>query len=233
MRPGDPHAVENLFNDVAPIYDLLNDVLSLGLHRAWKRHLISCLSPMPGERWLDLCCGTGDLALALARKVCPYGSVVGIDSASEPLAVARKRSQKEPKLPVDWIKGDALDTEFSSNYFDGAVMAYGLRNLTDPKKGLKELHRILKPGARAGILDFNQLSAHSNRAKFQKFYLQRVVVPTAAKFGLREHYAYLEESLKRFPRGSVQEDLALDAGFDKAKHQEIAIGLMGILLIRK
>ena len=232
MRPGDPQSVRNLFDDVAPIYDHLNDLLSLGLHRIWKRQLLAWLSPMPGEKWLDLCCGTGDLAMVLAQKVYPNGMVLGLDSASKPLTLARKRSVKDPKLSVSWIQRDALSTGFDAHYFDGVVMGYGLRNLPDPKAGLKEINRILKPGSRAGILDFNKLPVPSLRASFQKFYLRKVVVPVAAQFGLRDHYIYLEESLNQFPEGSLQVSLALDVGFAEAKHKPLAAGLMGVLLLR-
>ncbi|WP_320668168.1 bifunctional demethylmenaquinone methyltransferase/2-methoxy-6-polyprenyl-1,4-benzoquinol methylase UbiE [Prochlorococcus sp. MIT 1307] len=232
MRPGDPLAIEKLFNDVAPIYDHLNDLLSLGLHRVWKKRLLFLLSPMPGEHWLDLCCGTGDLTLALARKVCPKGTVMGVDSAIEPLLIATKRSSKESFRNLSWRKGDALDTGLPSNYFDGVVMAYGLRNLADPQAGLKEVHRVLKPGGRAGILDFNQIASNSIRSKFQKFYLRRVVVPIADKAGLREHYLYLEKSLQKFPQGHIQEKLALEIGFKQANHLLLAFSQMGILLLK-
>ena len=221
-----------LLSNSAFSYDLLNDLLSFGLHRLWKRELLALLSPLPGETWLDLCCGTGDLAFSLARKVFPNGRVVGIDSAKEPLALARKRALKESRLPISFVKADALDTGLEMHSFDGVVMGYGLRNLADPQVGLKEIHRVLKPGASAGILDFNKLSDHSNRSNFQKFYLEKIVVPIAGKFGLREHYLYLEESLKHFPDGHNQECLAREVGFTVAKHEPIAAGLMGILLVR-
>jgi len=232
MKPGDPEEIERLFNDVAHNYDRLNDFLSLGLHRYWKRRLLALLSPMPGENWLDLCCGTGDLALLLARKVRPDGLVLGIDSAIEPLGLARQRSSKESNLPVSWMKGDALNTGLPSDHFDGAVMAYGLRNLSDKEAGLKELQRVLKPGARAGILDFNNIPTDLIGARFQKFYLRNIVVPIAAKFGLRDHYVYLEESLKLFPQGHEQESLAIKVGFLEAKHQALGFGQMGTLLLR-
>ncbi|MEJ6657752.1 MAG: class I SAM-dependent methyltransferase, partial [Synechococcus sp. ChSW.bin.154] len=135
MKPRDPAAVEALFNAVAPRYDRLNDLLSLGLHRQWKRQLLSWLSPQPRERWLDLCCGTGDLALALARKLRPDGSVLGLDAAATPLTLAAVRAGREPWLPVQWMQADALETGLPDQDFDGVVMAYGLRNLADPFLG--------------------------------------------------------------------------------------------------
>ena len=157
LKPGDPAAVEQLFNDVAPRYDRLNDLLSLGLHRQWKRQLLAWLQPQQGERWLDLCCGTGDLALALARTVRPSGQVTGLDAAAAPLQLAEERRQQEPWLDVEWVQGDATASQLPSAHFDGVVMAYGLRNLADPAAGIQEIRRVLKPGGRAGVLDFNRL----------------------------------------------------------------------------
>ena len=224
--------VQTLFNDVSAKYDDLNDLLSLGFHRIWKRQLITWLSPVSGEKWLDLCCGTGDISLSLSRKVSPGGQVLGVDSASRTLAIARMRSKKTQKLSIVWKRADALNTGLPSHYFDGGVMAYGLRNLADPKAGLRELHRVLKPGGRAGILDFNQLGDGSIREKFQKFYLRKIVVPIASKAGLREHYAYLEKSLNQFPKGYIQEQFALEVGFNSARHRLLAFGQMGILFLQ-
>lgn len=232
MRMAKIQDVEDLFNDIAPNYDRLNDLLSLGLHRLWKRQLLLRLAPIEGENWLDLCCGTGDMAFAIARKISPAGKVMGVDSAIEPLDLARKRSFKDSSCSISWIKGDALETGLPSHYFDGVVMAYGLRNLVDPSAGLREIQRLLKPGARAGILDFNKVGDESIKGLFQKFYLRKIVVPIAAKFGLREQYAYLEESLRSFPAGAIQERLALEAGFAEAKHHMLAFGQMGILLLK-
>ena len=231
MRPGDAEAVEQLFNDAAPSYDRLNDWLSLGLHRQWKREMVLQLSPQPGEQWLDLCCGTGDLALSLARRLRPGGSVVGVDAAAATLEIAGQRSSREPWLPVHWQQGDALNLEMPDACFDGALMAYGLRNLADPAAGLRELRRVLRVGGRAGLLDFNPLPSGTAAAVFQQTYLRRVVVPVASRAGLADHYAYLEESLKRFPNGPAQQQLALDAGFREACHRPLAAGLMGLLLV--
>ena len=232
MKPGDAEAVEQLFNDAAPTYDRLNDWLSFGLHRQWKRQMLLQLSPQRGERWLDLCCGTGDLALALARRIRPGGEVIGVDAAAAPLAVAADRSAREPWLPVRWQQGDALALDLPDSSADGAVMAYGLRNLSDPAAGLRELRRVLRADGRAGLLDFNRLPVGSAAAAFQRTYLRSVVVPVAARAGLKDHYAYLEASLARFPIGSEQERLALQAGFREASHRPIAGGLMGLLLVK-
>lgn len=232
MEPGDPAAVEQLFDAVAPSYDRLNDLLSLGLHRHWKRRLLSMLRPKPGEYWLDLCCGTGDLALLLARAVRPGGSVIGVDSAAAPLRCAEQRSRQESWLPLTFRKADALQTGLPDASADGVVMAYGLRNLADPARGLAEIRRVLRPGGRAGILDFNRLDPEVPAARFQRLYLRRIVVPVASAAGLQEQYAYLEKSLQRFPCGQQQEGLARAAGFKEATHHTISADQMGILMLQ-
>ncbi len=226
-------SVEDLFDEVAPQYDRLNDLLSLGLHRLWKKQLIDWLQPSKGQKWLDICCGTGDLSFALAKRIGPTGEVVSIDSASQTLAIAKKRSLKKSAHAINWLKTDALDTGLEGNHFDGAVMAYGLRNLSDPFKGLNEMCRVLKKGAKAAVLDFNRLEEGSIGWKFQRFYLRNIVVPIASLSNLKSQYEYLEKSLEHFPKGSIQEELAHDAGFSWATYQVIAGGQMGILWLLK
>lgn len=225
-----------LFEDIAPRYDLLNDLLSLGLHRHWKRVVVTTLRPKPGERFVDLCCGTGDLALLLAEAVRPGGEVVGLDAAAAPLALAEKRGADQPWLPVRWLQGDALATGLPGAWADGATMAYGLRNLADPAAGLRELRRVLRPNGRAAVLDFNRPDPSDPQAwriaSFQRAYLRRIVVPTAGLAGLKEHYAYLEASLQGFPTGREQERLAREAGFTLARHRPMALGTMGLLELR-
>jgi len=227
FAPGDAAAVRQLFEAAAPRYDQLNDLLSLGLHRLWKRQAIAWVNPQPGQRCLDLCCGTGDLALLLAARVRPGGQVLGLDAAAAPLELAAARSRRQPWLPLQWQQGDALATGLPSAWADGAVMAYGLRNLADPAAGLVELRRLLRPGGRAAVLDFNRPGALA--ARFQQAYLRRVVVPAARRVGLEQHYAYLEASLARFANGPRQELLARQAGFAQAHHRALAGGLMGLL----
>ncbi len=231
MNDYDASKIQELFDKVSPNYDFLNDLLSFGLHRLWKRRLLRWLKPAQGEHWVDLCCGTGDLSLTLANYVCPGGSVLGIDFSSEQLEIAKKKALKKPYFSVSWHKEDVLNNCLPANSFDGVVMAYGLRNLTDPKKGIHEIHRLLKPGARAGILDFNSSIENSLNAWFQKFYLRKFVVPISSIMGLREEYSYLENSLRSFPKGAIQEDFAINAGFADASYKLVAGGQMGALLL--
>ena len=230
IQPGDPEQVRDLFDRIAPAYDRLNDLLSLGLHRIWKRQAVAWLHPLPGQCLLDLCCGTGDLALVLAEQVRPAGLVLGIDAAAAPLDRARQRALAQPWLPVEFRQGDASATGLADASADGAVMAYGLRNLPDPAAGLQELRRLLRPGGRAAVLDFNRpVDPRGATAAFQRLYLRRLVVPLARKAGLEDQYAYLERSLERFPTGEAQEALALTSGFSSARHRLLAGGQMGLL----
>ena len=231
MRPGDQNSIENLFNELAPNYDLLNDLLSFGLHRQWKRRLLRILKPMPGEIWLDLCCGTGDLAIDLARRVRSKGKVYALDIASSPLEIARYKHSKQPWLDIEWVKGNALDTGYGDAFFDGIVMAFGLRNLVSVSDCLQEMRRISKRGSKVGILDFNKLSSRSTYAWFQKNYLQNIVVPIASSFGLEQHYLYIEKSLESYPNGKALEILAIEAGFRYANYQTLSARQMGFLLL--
>jgi len=230
MRPGNTKAIEEMFNSISSKYDFLNDMFSFGLHRLWKRKLLDILDPTFGEKWIDLCCGTGDMSILLARYMNSPENITGIDSASQALLVARKRS-KQNYSSIEWINGDVLETNFTSNQFDGLLMAYGLRNLSSSYEGLREAFRILKPGGKAGILDFRSFEGRSLKGLFQKIYLSIYVVPIASLFGLGKEYSYIKKSLVNFPSGEKQIHLALSAGFKKAKYQTLAMGQMGILLL--
>lgn len=225
--------VQKIFDRIAPVYDQLNDWLSLGQHRVWKQMAVRWSQPSPGDICIDLCCGSGDLALRLARQVGSKGHVYGVDFSTALLAIASERSQHQyPHPPISWIEADVLDLPFADNYFDAATMGYGLRNVTDIPRSLKELHRVLKTGAKAAILDFHRPSNSQIRA-FQQWYLATIVVPAANYLDLTEEYAYISPSLDRFPAGDEQVELAREAGFARATHYAIANGMMGILVITK
>ena len=185
----------------------------------------------PGQVCLDLCCGSGDLALILAQRVGRTGQVYGVDFAADQLAVAQLRSQSAYlPTPIHWTLADALNLPFTDASFDAATMGYGLRNLTDIQQGLQELRRVLKPGARAAILDFHRPPSGWQQ-QLQQWYLDGVVVPTAERCGLKEEYAYIAPSLDRFPQGPTQVELAIQAGFSQATHYPIVGGMMGVLVV--
>ena len=225
--------IRAIFDRIAHVYDQLNDWLSLGQHRIWKQMAVKWSNASPGNTCLDLCCGSGDLALRLARQVGATGCVYGVDFSPQQLAIARDRSQHQYRhAPITWVEADVLDLPFADNYSDAATMGYGLRNVTDIPCSLKELHRVLKPGAKAAILDFHRPHNLQLRA-FQQWYLDTIVVPVAQQLGLTEEYAYINPSLDRFPTGQKQVELALLAGFAASVHYPIVNGMMGVLVVNK
>ena len=225
--------IRAIFDRIAPVYDQLNDWLSLGQHRIWKQMAVKWCNARTGNTCLDLCCGSGDLALRLGRQVGTTGYVYGVDFSPAQLARAKERSQHHyPRVPIFWVEADVLDLPFADNYFDAATMAYGLRNVTDIPRSLKELHRVLKPGAKAALLDFHRPSNLQLRA-FQQWYLDNIVVRIAQQLDLTEEYAYISPSLDRFPTGREQVELALLAGFFAPIHYPIANGMMGVLVVTK
>jgi demethylphylloquinol methyltransferase len=244
--PPSADRVRDLFDRIAPVYDSLNGWLSLGQHKIWKQMAVKWSGAQPGDLCLDLCCGSGDLAQLLAARVCQpvrdvngqrlrndRGHVYGVDFSTEQLAVAAQRLQtKAEPLPITWIIGDALEIPFGNETFDAATMGYGLRNVGSIPKALQELHRVLKPGKKAAILDLHRPDSPMVRA-FQQWYLDTVVVPVATNYGFREEYAYLSPSLDRFPTGDEQVNLAKQVGFSAATHYPIAGGTMGVLVLSK
>lgn len=225
--------IRAIFDRIAPVYDQLNDQLSLGQHRIWKQMAVKWSDAHPGDTCIDLCCGSGDLALRLARQVGGRGCVYGLDFSSAQLAIAQQRAQRQySHASITWVEADVLDLPFDDNKFAAATMGYGLRNVTDIPRSLKELHRILKPGAKAAILDFHRPSNPQLRA-FQQWYLETIVVPIAQQLGLTEEYAYISPSLDRFPTGQEQVELARQAGFPDPIHYPIANGMMGVLVMAK
>jgi ubiquinone/menaquinone biosynthesis methyltransferase len=225
--------IQALFGRIAPVYDDLNQWLSLGQHRIWKLMAVKWSEPKTGDTALDLCCGSGDLAQMLAKKVGREGKVYGVDFAKPQLAIAaQKANHLLPDYSLNWIEADVLVLPFSDNYFDCATMGYGLRNVVDIAQSLQELYRVLKPGAKAAILDFHRPYDPLLR-DFQEFYLNYLVVPLAEYFGLKEEYAYINPSLERFPQGNQQVRLGKAAGFRQATHYTLAGGMMGVLVLQK
>ncbi|MEM8641336.1 MAG: bifunctional demethylmenaquinone methyltransferase/2-methoxy-6-polyprenyl-1,4-benzoquinol methylase UbiE [Cyanobacteria bacterium P01_G01_bin.54] len=225
--------IQTLFDRIAPSYDQLNQFLSLGLHHIWKGMTVQWAQPPLAGQVLDLCCGSGDLALQLARCVGPQGQVWGLDFAPQMLAQAQERAQRLfPNHHFSWQQGDALDLPFVDGQFASVTMGYGLRNVTDIPLALGEIWRVLQPGGRAAILDF-QRSPDPLTQQLQQFYCTQVVVPLANTLGLGSEYAYILPSLAQFPTGEEQLQLAAAAGFAERHFYSLYGGQMGVLVVRK
>lgn len=226
--------IRSIFNRIAPVYDRLNNDLSLGMHWVWKQMTVSWSGAKQGDTCLDLCCGSGDITQLLAKQVGVMGKVIGADFAPAQLANAAARiTHIYPPLDrINWVEADARNLPFADNYFDAATIGYGLRNITDIPRCLQELHRVLKPSSKVAILDFHRPKSPLIR-NFQQWYLDSIVVPAATQLGMRDEYAYLNPSLDRFPTGQEQVKLGLEAGFSEAIHYSIAAGMMGVLVLTK
>ncbi len=225
--------IRAIFDRIAPKYDQLNDWLSLGQHRIWKEMTVKWSGAKLGDTCIDLCCGSGDLSFRLSRHIGSTGKVYGVDFSPELLIVAKQRSQYLYSQPtIAWVEADVLNLPFADNEFDAATMGYGLRNVTDIQGSLQEIHRVLKVGAKAAILDFHRPSNSIMRA-FQQWYLDNLVVPVSSQMGLKQEYAYISPSLDRFPTGVEQIELARQVGFATATHYAIANGMMGVLVVEK
>ena len=224
--------IKDIFNNISCKYDFLNNLLSFGLHNLWKRKLINLLKPLDGEYWADLCCGTGDLAFLLNKRVMPNGKVMGVDSAQEILQIAIQRSKDKDHI-IDWKMDDIFDLDESKFQFDGICMSYGLRNLKDVKKGILKIYLLLKNGGKAGILDFSNSKAFPVVNFFQKIYLRLIVVPISMIYGYRKEYSYIERSIMDFPEGKDLIFIAQKIGFKKVVYKYICGGQMGILILEK
>jgi demethylmenaquinone methyltransferase/2-methoxy-6-polyprenyl-1,4-benzoquinol methylase len=198
--PGDQRAakVGDLFARIARRYDLLNDLQSFGLHRNWKRRVVELAGVAPGARALDLCCGTGDLAFALARR---GAETTGLDFSPQMLAVAAARQEKlKPETAqVKFMQGDAQQLPFADHSFDIVTIGYGLRNLTSWERGLEEMARVARPGARLIVLDFGRPANALWRAVYFTHLKMSVPLIGLLFCGNASAYAYILESLKHYP----------------------------------
>jgi len=237
-KPGEQRAakVGELFATIARRYDFINDIQSFGLHRLWKRQVIRLVHPEPGERALDLCCGTGDLTLALAKS---GADVTGLDFSEAMLRVANEklaRFDPIPALPpaqnakpkIEFIRGDALKIPFPNNSFDILTIGYGLRNLADLEAGLREMWRVAKPGGRLVALEFGKPANSAWRAIY--FNYLKFALPVFGKLfaGNSAAYAYILESLAHYPDAQAVAAKLTELGWRSVRAINLIGGVMTI-----
>lgn len=219
--------VQRIFSEIAPRYDLLNHVLSLNIDRAWRRRAVDLLDweRAPDGTFLDACAGTYDLSLELSRRPAFRGRVVASDFAQPMLVTGAPKLAGTPIRPVC---GDSLRLPFPDASFDGATVGFGVRNLSDLQRGLSELHRVLRPGARLVVLEFTTPPNALVRAGYH-FYFHRIL-PVVGRVvsGHPWAYTYLPESVKEFPGPEAFEALFSRVGFASTGRRLLSFGIAAI-----
>lgn len=198
-----PGGVRTMFDRIAPVYDVMNRVMTAGLDRRWRRLTVEAVV-QPGARVLDACCGTGDLAIAAERE---GGIVTGLDFSVEMLVRARRKS-----LTIEWVQGDVLALPYDGGSFDAATVGFGVRNVADLRAGLLELRRVLRPGGRLAILEITQ--PRGPLRPFFSLWFDRVVPVLGRVLPGGEAYTYLPASVRRFPGAEELAGLIDASGFD-------------------
>jgi len=212
-----PDAVRRMFDRIAPVYDAMNRTMTAGLDRRWRR-LTAEAVVRPGDRVLDACCGTGDLAIA-ARAV--GGDVTGLDFSDRMLERARR---KAPAL--EWVRGDLLALPFADASFDAATVGFGVRNVADLGLALRELRRVLRPGGRLGILEITR--PRGPLALFYRFWFDGVVPLLGKLLPGGSAYTYLPASVRRFPGPEELAELMRAEGFGDVRFRLLAGGIVAI-----
>jgi demethylmenaquinone methyltransferase/2-methoxy-6-polyprenyl-1,4-benzoquinol methylase len=206
-----------MFDRIAPVYDAMNRLMTAGLDQKWRRATVEAVV-RPGDKVLDVCCGTGDLAVAAAAA---GGKVTGIDF-SKPML--ERAGRKAPE--IDWIEGDALALPFEDGSFDAATVGFGVRNLSDLDAGLRELRRVLRPSGRVAILEITR--PQGLLAPFYRFWFDGVIPVAGKVLPGGSAYAYLSASVKRFPDPQGLAKLLDEAGFDEIRWRLFAGGIVAL-----
>lgn len=227
--------VKGVFDSVAGKYDLMNDAMSLGIHRVWKNMTIAKLNPQPGEVLLDVAGGTGDLARRFIRAAAQVQIRRGGEDASaiicdinDEMLLAGIDPRKDADLDLTRICGNAEHLPFKDQQFDAVTIAFGIRNVTDRMAALQEFHRVLKPGGRLGVLEFSTPPTEWLR-QFYDAYSFNVIPPLGGLLaGDKDSYQYLVESIRRFPRQEAFEDMVKAAGFARVSYQDYSGGIAAL-----
>ena len=219
--------IRGMFDRIAGVYDLMNTAMTAGLHHRWRERAADRAELAPGDVALDVCCGTGDLAFELARRVGPHGSVIGSDFSERMLDVARLKAAERGAGTVRFEWGDALELSYDAGSFDAVTVGFGVRNLADLDRGVGELTRVLKPGGRLVILEITQ-PTRPPLSTFFGLWFDRLVPLLGTVAGDREAYAYLPESVKRFPPPAGLA-LTMDrVGLERIRYTVLAGGIIAI-----
>jgi demethylmenaquinone methyltransferase / 2-methoxy-6-polyprenyl-1,4-benzoquinol methylase len=222
-------AVQEMFTAIAHRYDLNNTLLSLGLHHSWKRLAVKLSGAAAGDPVIDLCTGTGDLAVLLARQVGPEGRVIGLDLNERMLAFGRRKIKKLGIPNITLLSGNAESLQFCDRTFRAATVAFGIRNVTDVPAALGEMFRVLKPGGRAVCLEFSRPTNGALRSLYN-FY-SFTLLPRIGRIVSGDQtgvYHYLPASIRAFPDQERFKALFSEAGFSSVTYRNLTGGIVAI-----
>ena len=217
--------VQGVFNSVASRYDVMNDVMSMGIHRVWKDAMMDWLAPRPGQKLLDVAGGTGDVSFRFLNRAGQAHATV-LDLTEPMLVEGRKRAEAEKMADsLDWVVGDAMALPFDANTFDVYTISFGIRNVTRPQDALAEAFRVLKPGGRLMVLEFSQIPNPGLQWAYDRYSFN--VIPEMGKLiaNDRDSYQYLVESIRRFPDQETFLQMIRDAGFEQSKYRNLTMGV--------
>jgi demethylmenaquinone methyltransferase/2-methoxy-6-polyprenyl-1,4-benzoquinol methylase len=222
-----PQQVNRMFDRIARHYDLLNSVMTAGLHHTWRKRAGDRAELSPGETALDICCGTGDLTIELASRVTPDGRVVGCDFSEPMLDLAREKASRDHATNARFEWADALNLPYDDQRFDAVTVGFGVRNLSDLNRGLTEMRRVLSPGGRLVILEITQ-PTRPPLSSFFSLWFDRIVPLLGRLAGDPEAYSYLPESVRSFPSPLGLAEKMDAAGFERIRWSLLAGGIIAI-----
>lgn len=217
--------VRSVFDSVASRYDLMNDVMSMGAHRLWKRHMVDSLRLTDGMQVLDLAGGTGDIGFAMRKRAAIHLTICDINA--EMLKAGRARGFDKNIRDLNWVCGNAECLPLPDQAFDVVTIAFGIRNVTDIPAALRDMRRVLKPGGRLACLEFSQPTA-ALRPIYDRYSFS--VIPRMGEWITkdRDSYQYLVESIRRFPTQDVFADMIRDAGFSQVRYDNLSAGVVAL-----
>ncbi len=220
--------VQGVFNSVASKYDVMNDVMSVGIHRIWKDAMMDWLAPRPGQQLLDVAGGTGDISFRFLKRA-GSGHATVLDLTEPMLVEGRKRADAAQMVDsLDWVVGDAMALPFADNSFDVYTISFGIRNVTRPQDALKEAFRVLRPGGRLMVLEFSQLPNEGLQKLYDLYSFN--VIPRMGQLiaNDRDSYQYLVESIRNFPDQETFLDMVRKAGFENARYRNLSMGIAAL-----
>ena len=220
--------VQGVFTSVASKYDVMNDVMSLGVHRIWKEAMMDWLAPRPSQKLLDVAGGTGDISFKFLKRA-GSGHATVLDITENMLIEGRKRAEANQVLDsLNWVVGDAMALPFADNSFDAYTISFGIRNVTRPQEALNEAFRVLRPGGRLMVLEFSQIPVPLAQKAYDFYSFN--VIPRMGKLiaNDRDSYQYLIESIRKFPNQETFLSMVRQAGFENANYRNLSLGISAL-----